>query len=236
MNQRYTCLIVDDEPAAHYVLANYIERVPHLELAGQCYNVLEAISFLHERPVDLLFLDIHMPEMTGFDLLRTLVRPPKVILTTAYSEFALESYEYWVIDYLLKPIDFPRFLKAFERFIALQPAEKDTAVVRSEAVLPTSLMVKVDAGMVRIYFSELLYTQSMGNYVRLITEKQAYLATITTAELEQRLPAEQFMRIHKSHIVALSKITRFTQNSVMIGDTELPVGITYRRELGERMR
>jgi len=233
MTEKFRCLIVDDEAAAHFVLVNYIERLERLELAGQCYNVLDAINFLHQHSVDLLFLDINMPELSGFDLLKTLVHPPKVILTTAYSEFALESYEYGAIDYLLKPIGFPRFLKAVDRFIGTQPSERVASIYTDPAA---SLMVKVDAGMVRINFDELLYTQSMGNYVRLVTEKQTYLATITTAELEQRLPAERFMRIHKSHIVALDKITRTGQSAVMVAGTELPVGITYRRELAERLK
>eukprot|EP01034_Spumella_vulgaris_P020021 gene20021-25636_t len=121
--ETYACLIVDDEAAAHYVLVNYIERVERLELAGQCYNVLEAINFLHQHPVDLLFLDINMPEMSGFDLLKSLSNPPKIIITTAHSEYALESYEYWAIDYLLKPIEFPRFLKSIDRFLATLPLD-----------------------------------------------------------------------------------------------------------------
>lgn len=237
MTEKYTCLIVDDETAAHYVLVNYIERVERLELAGQCYNVLEAINFLHQHPVDLLFLDINMPEMTGFDLLKTLIHPPKIIITTAYSEYALESYEYWAVDYLLKPINFPRFLKSIDRFLATLPAaDKDPEPFGPHTREETPFTVKVDGELVRILPDELLYAQSLGNYVRIITTRQTYLATITTTELEHRLPADRFMRIHKSHIVALDKITRFGNDFVVVADTELPVGITYRRELADRLR
>jgi DNA-binding LytR/AlgR family response regulator len=235
MMQKFRCLVVDDEVAAHYVLVNYIEHINRLELAGQCYNVLEAINFLHQQKVDLIFLDINMPELTGFDLLKTLTNPPVIILTTAYSEFALESYEYGAMDYLLKPIQFPRFLKSVERFIAAQPRDE----IAGMPLIPlpeSSFMVKVDSSLVQINFDELLYAQSLGNYVKLFMTKQSHLATTTTTDLEQRLPDQKFMRIHKSYIAALDKITRFNNSTVVIADTELPVGITYRRELAERLR
>lgn len=235
--ETYTCLIVDDEAAAHYVLANYIERVGRLELAGQCYNVLEAINFLHRNPVDLLFLDINMPEMSGFDLLKSLSHPPKIIITTAYSEYALESYEYWAIDYLLKPIEFPRFLKSIDRFLATLPLDdKSPELFNTRVKADEPFTVKVDGDLVSIHPDELIHAQSVGNYVKITTSKQSYLASITTTELEHRLPAGRFMRIHKSHIVALDKITRHGNGFVIIDGEELPVGITYRRELAERLK
>jgi DNA-binding LytR/AlgR family response regulator len=139
------------------------------------------------------------------------------------------------MDYLLKPIQFPRFLKSIDRFIATQPQETVTSLKSSTSQDP-SFMVKVDGSLVRIDPDELIYTQSLGNYVRLFTSKQTYLASITTTELEQRLPSHKFMRIHKSHIIALDKVTRFSNAAVFIGTTELPVGITFRRELTERLR
>lgn len=232
-NTKVKCLIVDDEAAAHYVLVNYIERMEHLELVGQCHNVLEAINFLHKNHVDLIFLDINMPELTGFDLLRTLSNPPKIILTTAYTEFALESYEYGAIDYLLKPIHFPRFLKSVERYMSMIPAGQQVEVT-TDADAP--FMVKADGNWIRIDPKEVLYAQSLGNYVKVFMSKQTHLISITTTELEQKLPAARFMRIHKSYIIALNKIQKYTNQTVHIGDAELPVGITYRRELADRMK
>lgn len=226
------CLIVDDEAAAHYVLINYIERVERLDLIGRCHDVLEAINFLHQNPVDLIFLDINMPELTGFDLLKTLRNPPKVILTTAYSEFALESYEYGAIDYLLKPIHFPRFLKAVERYISTLPVSNTEASQDADA----PFMVKEDGNWIRIDPKEIQYAQSLGNYVKIFTARQSHLIGITTTELEQKLPAAKFMRIHKSYIIALDKISKYSNHSVTISNTELPVGITYRRELADRMK
>lgn len=236
MPDKIRCLIVDDEVAAHYVLQNYIERIERLELAGQCYNVVEAINVLHKNPVDLIFLDINMPELSGFDLLKMLPQPPKIILTTAYSEFALESYEYGALDYLLKPIHFPRFLKAVDRCIHSLPQDHSAEQNAPAVPVDKSFMVKVDSNMVRIHPDDLLYAQSLGNYVKLFMSKQTYLASMTTAELERRLPATHFMRVHKSYIIALDKISRFSNYAVYVQDTELPVGITYRRELAERLK
>ncbi len=237
MTEPLRCLIVDDEVAAHYVLENYIGRMQRLVLAGQCYNALDALNFLHRHPVDLLFLDINMPELTGLELLSTLSYTPRTILTTAYTEYVLQGYDFGVTDYLVKPIPFPRFLKAVDRVLAQPPAlvAATTPLVPAAAPAADSLMVKVDAGWIRIKLDELLYAQSWGNYVKLFLPGRMLLTPLTTAELESRLPADQFVRIHKSYIVSLSKIERLSGNTLYISDTELPVGITFRRELTERL-
>ncbi|GAB3988575.1 LytTR family DNA-binding domain-containing protein [Spirosoma daeguense] len=229
------CLLIDDEVAAHYVLQHYIEQVDRLKLVGSCYHALEAINFLHRHPVDLLFLDINMPQMNGLQMLETLTHPPKVILTTAHSEFALESYNYTVVDYLLKPIEFARFLKAIDKVVIAQP-DGETQHVNVTASVNTSLVVKVDGDWVRILYDDLLYGQSWGNYVKLFTTQQIYLTSMTMTELEQRLPTDQFIRIHKSYLVALNKVTRLSGNEVFMGEIVLPVGLTYRRELVDRLR
>jgi DNA-binding LytR/AlgR family response regulator len=236
MNESLRCLIVDDEVAAHYVLENYIGRMDRLVLAGQCYNAMDALNFLHRQPVDLLFLDINMPELTGLELLGTLSYTPRTILTTAYTEYALQSYDFGVTDYLVKPIPFPRFLKAVDRVLAQQPAPVGMSAPMTAPAAPAdSIMVKVDADWIRIRLDELLYAQSWGNYVKLFLPGRMLLTPLTTAELESRLPTGQFVRIHKSYIVALNKIERLRGNTLQIGDTELPVGITFRRELTDRL-
>jgi DNA-binding LytR/AlgR family response regulator len=231
MKEPKKCIIVDDEPAAHYVLANYIKQNPQLELVSQCYNGIEAMDYLRENKVDLMFLDINMPEISGMELLKILPTHPKTILTTAYSEFALESYDYGVIDYLLKPIYFPRFLKAIERFFF-------TEIIKSEPeeVVVNSISVKIDGYLIDIELDQLLYAQSFGNYVKLHTIKRTYLASITTAELEKLLPVNNFMRVHKSYIVALDKIETADKDFVLIKKEKLPIGITYRRELIEQLK
>jgi len=230
MKELKKCIIVDDEPAAHYVLANYIRQNPQLELVFQGYNGIEAMDYLRENKVDLMFLDINMPEITGMELLKILPTHPKTILTTAYSEFALESYDYGVIDYLLKPIYFPRFLKAIDRFFSTENT------IKVEEDIINSVSVKVDGYFIDIELNQLLFAHSFGNYVKLHTTKKTYLASITTSELEKCLPEKNFMRIHKSYIVALDKIDATEKDFVIIKDEKLPIGITYRRELTDRLK
>lgn len=230
MKETKKCIIVDDEPAAHYVLANYIKQNPQLELVFQGYNGIEAMNYLRENTVDLMFLDINMPEISGMELLKILPTHPKTILTTAYSEFALESYDYGVIDYLLKPIYFPRFLKAIDRFFSMETTKPKTEEIVN------SVSVKVDGYLMDIELDQLLFAQSYGNYVKLHTIKRTYLASITTTELENGLPEKNFMRIHKSYIVALDKIETTEKDFVLIKSERIPIGITYKRELTDRLK
>ncbi|PJJ07298.1 LytTR family two component transcriptional regulator [Flavobacterium sp. 1] len=231
MKEPKKCIIVDDEPAAHYVLANYIKQNPQLELVFQCYNGIEAMDYLRENKVDLMFLDINMPEISGMELLKIIPNHPKTILTTAYSEFALESYDYGVIDYLLKPIYFPRFLKAVERFFSMEIIK-----IEAEEAVVNFISVKIDGYLTDIELDQLLYAQSFGNYVKLHTVKKTYLASITTSELEKCLPEKNFIRIHKSYIVAIDKIDDADKDFVFIKKEKLPIGITYKRELMDRLK
>lgn len=227
------CIIIDDEPAAHYVLANYISQNPLLELVFQGYNGVEAMEYLDNNTVDLMFLDIDMPEISGIEMLQRLAKPPRTILTTAYSEFALESYEYGVLDYLLKPIYYPRFEKAIDRFFELEGTIPEPE--KAEEVTGT-INLKVDSDTIPIELNGILYAQSYGNYVKIITQKRNYLATITTNDLEKMLPSSQFMRAHKSYIIALDKVDEVMKDHVVIKRNPIPIGITYRRELAEKLK
>ena len=172
-----------------------------------------------------------MPEISGMELLKIIPNHPKTILTTAYSEFALESYDYGVIDYLLKPIYFPRFLKAVDRFFSTENIK-----TKEEEAVVNKVSVKVDGYFIDIELDQLLYAQSFGNYVKLHTAKRTYLASITTTELEKCLPEKNFIRIHKSYIVSLDKIDATEKDFVIIKNEKLPVGITYKRELTDRLK
>lgn len=231
MREPKKCIIVDDEPAAHYVLANYIKQNPQLELVFQGYNGIEAMDYLRENKVDLMFLDINMPEISGMELLKIIPTHPKTILTTAYSEYALESYDYGVIDYLLKPIYFPRFLKAIDRFFLAENVKN-----KEEEIEINTVNVKVDGYFIDIELDQLLFAQSFGNYVKLHTTKRTYLASITTSEFEKCLPEKNFIRIHKSYIVSLDKIETVEKDFVIIKKEKLPIGITYKRELSDRIK
>ncbi|MBN8879455.1 MAG: response regulator transcription factor [Sphingobacteriales bacterium] len=230
MDGRRTCIIVDDEPAAHYVLMSHIRYVSQLELVQQCYNAIEAINYLRQHPVDLMFLDINMPEISGMEMLKSLKNPPRTILTTAYSEYAMESYDHGVVDYLLKPINLPRFITATERYFELSVRKEP------EKESQSFIMVKTGGVSTRIELDDILYAQSLGNFIRICTSQKTYIVSLTTSELEETLPDNQFLRIHKSFIVSLNKIHEYGKDTVTINDQKMPVGITYRQKLYERLK
>lgn len=232
------CIIVDDECGAHMVLKHYISQIDKLELTGSCENALEAINLMHSIRVDLMFLDINMPQMSGLEMLSTLKNRPLVIFTTAHSDYALESYAYDVVDYLLKPIQFTRFLKAIDKAFyhyGLGLPDK-TVNTPPSAQYETSIVIRVDGDWLRIEMEEIKYAQSWGNYVKIFTDTQTYLTALTLSELDQRLPHSQFIRVHKSYLVSLKRITRISGNALFINDISLPVGLTYRRELIEHFK
>ncbi|WP_316734698.1 LytTR family DNA-binding domain-containing protein [Pedobacter aquatilis] len=224
------CLIVDDEREAHYVLKNYISRHSALHLAAQCYTAAEAIDWLNENAVDLIFLDINMPEKDGFSLIADLVKPPLIILTTAYSDFALKAFDYGVLDYLVKPIPYERF----EQAVALC-TEVFVGRPKVSHKIDESISLKVDHDMIEFRLNEIIYIQSYGNYIKIYTEEKVYLCSATTSELEKKLPPSLFTRIHKSYIVSLNHIGIYQNEmvSMQILNVLLPVGITYRRSLNE---
>jgi len=226
MNTIYRCLVIDDEQAAHFVLKNYIARVQYLELVGQCYNVMEAIKFLNEQKVDLLFLDMNMPELSGMDMLQNFPNLPKTILTTAYKDYALLSYEFGIIDYLLKPFEFPRFLKAISRALGqtmLMPASDGNK----------TLTIKVNGIPKDLPVHNMVYVQGMGNYVQFVFDGgESVLSLITLSKIEEELPKSLFLRVHKSYVINKKMIDRITVGVVRLNSgVDIPIGITYRRKL-----
>jgi DNA-binding LytR/AlgR family response regulator len=239
------CLIADDEPLAHKLLENYIERLKTLSVAGHAYNAFEVLDFLGENEVDILFLDINMPDMTGLDMLKTLTHPPIVILTTAYSEHSLEAFDLGVMDYLLKPIKFDRFLKAVNRVIDLkkpvhyQPtppsvfsAEMHEKLEKSDKNHYDYVFIKDGTTNYKINFDELLYVQAYGNFAKVFTTKQIIVASTTMKHLEEELPELSFTRVHKSYIINI----QIEGNTVFIGKTEIPVGAVYKMSLDKKVK
>ncbi|MEO1451629.1 MAG: LytTR family DNA-binding domain-containing protein, partial [Bacteroidota bacterium] len=210
------CLIVDDEHLARKVLETYISRMPDLELVGTCENALAAMQTLRQHAVDLMFLDIHMPDLTGLELIRSLRRPPQVILATAYSEHALESYELNVVDYLLKPVSFERFVQAVNKAQPLPPAQ--AAAIPSPS-LPTQadhLFVKVDYEWLRIDYQDILYVEGMREYVNIQTAARRHIVYQSLKKMVELLPDQQFMRVHKSYIVSLPSISRIYGHTIVV--------------------
>jgi len=228
------CLIVDDEVLAQDVIEKYITNIPTLKLVGKCDNAVEAISFLHNNQVDLLFLDLNMPELSGLDMLKTLSNPPKVILTTAYSEYALESYEYGVLDYLLKPIKLERFIKAVNKVVE-QQSKKDGDENIPQKQQAHTIFIKEDQVTYQVKLNDIFFIEAYGNYLKVHTEDKVYVTRDTMHDMESKLPEETFMRIHKSYIVTLSKIDSVSGNRVYINEQEIPVGEMYKLALKQKI-
>lgn len=223
------CVIVDDEPLAISLLESYVNKVPFLEVVFSTENPIEAMEYVQNNASDLIFLDIQMPELTGINFMKILGDRKKYILTTAYSEYALEGYDHHIIDYLLKPVPFERFyksaLKAQERFMPAGSAE------------PTHFFVKSSGQQHRINFKDILYVESIRDYVNVKTREQEYIVLDTLKSMEQQLPETSFLRIHKSFIVNLNQIKNVTTRKIMlITEQEIPVGESYRMHLLTRIK
>lgn len=228
------CLIVDDEPPAVRVLQTLLAGVPDLEVVGACSSGMEAYDFLRSVPIDLLFLDIEMPDLSGLDLIRALEAPPRVVLTTAYREYAYEGFELDVVDYLLKPIGLPRLLKAVDK--ARKALVRTPRRTEGSAEQPAGwINVRADREVVKIPLGEVLYVESMSDYVKVILIGRVVVTRQRISELSAELEQRGFVRIHRSYLVPIARITAFSPESLKIGPKELPIGRTFRRKVMERL-
>ncbi|MDP4149702.1 MAG: LytTR family DNA-binding domain-containing protein [Bacteroidota bacterium] len=223
------CIIIEDEVLAQDVIKSHLQKIDRLELVGVYRNAPEAMDALRTMDVDLMFLDIHLPGMTGLHFLRTLSEPPLVILTTAYSEYALESYEFSVIDYLLKPISFERFVRAVnkvteDRLFTAARKEKDRSP-------EDHIFIRSNSKFFRVNFSEIMYVQGMKDYLKIHTPDYVLVTHQTMNELEKLLPARQFIRVHKSYIAAIARIRSIYGNTVELEKAVLPIGISYKEKV-----
>ena len=219
---KINCLVVDDEPVARKGIAGYVEQTPFLSLAGTCKSALEANEFLRQNQIDLLFLDIQMPDLTGTDFVRSLDNPPAIIFTTAYREYAIDGFELNAIDYLVKPISFQRFLKSankalshFGKSVLPAPAGEEKEV--------DHFFIKSDGQFIKIKLEDVLYFESEKDYVFIFTKKKRYLNLISLKQLEKQLPPEKFIRVHRSYIVALDKVEMMEGHKLIIQGKEIPV-------------
>ena len=222
------CLVIDDEPPAREIIRRYIEQVPTLKLVGECGNAIQAFTLLQQQPVDLLFLDIRMPQLNGNDFLKTLKNPPKVIFTTAYSEYAVEGYELDAIDYLMKPVPFDRFLKAVNKAYQLTATKSDIPVVPEEKKSDPFVYFRADRKMVKVMLQDISYIESMKDYVKVFTINGTIITKQSISSVEAMLPEKKFIRTHRSFIVSLDKIKTFTSELIEIDKTEVPIGKLYR--------
>ena len=233
-NKRIKCLLIDDEPLAREILKQHISRVEALELAGACSNAVEAISFLNEHPVDLIFLDIQMPQLLGTNFIRTLKNPPKVIFTTAYRKYAVEGFELDAVDYILKPISFERFLKAVNKILQVElPSQQKSSAPKENFPEPPNsfLYFRVEKKMVKVFFNDILFIEGLKDYIKIVTHSKTIVTKYVLSTLDQLLPSDEFIRIHKSYIVAIKKIDSYNAGIIEIAKNELPVGRLFKHDV-----
>ena len=235
-NTKIKCLVIDDELPAREILKKHIHGLEALELSGSCSNAVEAVSFLKDNRVDLLFLDIQMPHLLGTNFLRTLKDPPKVIFTTAYRKYAVEGFELDAVDFLLKPVSFQRFLKAVNKVLQMNlQAETGTSATavhdgNSESA-PPFLYFRADRKMVKVQFNDILYIEGLDDYIKIVTTYKTIITKHLLSSLQEMLPPNEFVRIHKSFIIAINRIESFNADSVEIGKKEIPVGRLYKHDV-----
>lgn len=223
------CIIVEDETLAQNVLQSHLQKIDKLELVAICNNALEAREVLNNQDVDLMFLDIQLPGMTGLNFLRSLQSLPLVVLTTAYSEYAVESYEFNIIDYLLKPVSFERFCKAINKIVDGRLFTQ--AAKEKNSLLVDHIFVKSNSKFFKVNFSEIVYIEGMKDYLKIHTREYKLVTLQTMSEMEKILPVKQFIRVHKSYIIAVAYIKSIYGNSIEIENQTIPIGINYKEKV-----
>lgn len=237
---KINCIAIDDEPLALEIIRDYCSKVPFLNLIRTFDNAVESIEFIRDNKLDLLFLDIQMEELTGIQLLHALKYRPHVIFTTAYDSYALQGFELDVIDYLLKPISFERFVKSADKVYEKMHADEMLKVKTEPVVNPVSseeayFFVKTETRMEKVRYGDVLYIEGMGDYWRIITTNKKIMTLLNYKKLEEMLPSKQFIRVHKSFIVAIDKIESIERNRIKIADRLIPVSETYHKQFFDQI-
>ncbi|CAM1346022.1 LytR/AlgR family response regulator transcription factor [Tenacibaculum crassostreae] len=230
MSRKVKCLLVDDEPLAIKLLEKHIAKIDNLEVVATCNNAIKAFEILNTQEVDLLFLDIKMPNLTGIDFLKTLKSPPKTIFTTAYRDYAIESYDLGVIDYLLKPITFERFFKAVDRFLKdnAKPVENKSRQGSSDEFM----LIKSGNKFHKVIVEDILFIESLKDYVKIHTvNDKRIVSKYRISEIEEELRDKNFLRVHRSYIINIDKISAFTVNDIEVNSIEIPIGASYKEKV-----
>jgi DNA-binding LytR/AlgR family response regulator len=231
------CLLIDDEPPALKILASYISNINGLEIVAQCKNAIEALDILRQKTVDVIFLDIKMPKILGTEFLKNLSHPPKVIFVTAYRDYAVEGYELDAVDYLVKPVSFERFFKAITKLNRVIDKETVTTTVEYKSNPEAFVYLKVDKDMKKIFVNDIVYIESWKDYVKLfLANNKTFLVKQTISAMENLLSEHKFLRIHRSYIVSLNKISGYNGVSVQLDTNEIPIGRLYKQTVMERLQ
>lgn len=227
------CVLIDDEPLAIKVLENYFTNFTDFEVIATFTNSLEALDFINSTPVDAVFLDINMPMMTGFELISLIENKTKVIITTAFREFAAESYDLDVLDYLVKPIPLPRFIKCINKITTEYNLKNNIKVETAKG--DSHIFIKVDKKMMKINIDEILFVEGMKEYIKVVTPDKTYITHKSLTSLSEELPADRFLRIHKSYVIALNKVKSIEGNRVQIQSYNIPIGRNYSKEVKNKI-
>lgn len=232
------CLIIDDEPLARDLMRSHIQKLENFKIVAECGDAMKALQELRNQQVDLMFMDIQMPQITGIEFLKTLKNPPKVVITTAYREYALDGFELDVVDYLLKPITFERFLKSVNKYY--QVAQDETSAVNTTSEINQAeepfIYVKENKRVIKVFLNEILYVEGLSEYVQIYTDKKKIITKTSMTNMEEKLTSEGFIRIHKSFIVSKSKIEAFTAQSIEVPGKELPIGRSYKNAVQDALQ
>jgi DNA-binding LytR/AlgR family response regulator len=226
MNIQY--IIVDDEPIAHRVIEKYCKDLPYMHLKANCYDALQALDFLNREKVDIIFLDINMPKLKGFDFLRTIDNPPQVIVTSAYKEYALEGFELNICDYLLKPFGFERFIKALNKAIGSLSTSKEKSTIVAQNTNDETIFIKGEKKYHQVRLDDILYIEACGNYSNIFLRNEQIITQVKISDFEKMLGTEKFVRVHKSFIVSVSKIKVIEGNQIRLGVKNIPIGRVYK--------
>ena len=231
MSDKVTCMIVDDEPMAREIISSFVGKIHNLELVATCKNVSEAFSVLQKESIQLIFLDINMPDISGLSLAKSIQHKSQVIFTTAYREYAIEGFDLQAVDYLLKPISFDRFLKAVQKYFDLHVSKE---IIKQEIVSEakeTSIFVRSDRKMVKVRFKEINYIESLSDYVKIFTDKETIITRETISNIESKLPSNEFLRTHRSYIVSMPKIDSFTNEFLELDKKAIPISRSYKENV-----
>jgi DNA-binding LytR/AlgR family response regulator len=224
------CIIIDDEPLARDLMRSHISKLENFEIIAECGDAMKALQELRHQKVDLMFMDIQMPQITGIEFLKILKNPPKVIITTAFREYALDGFELDVVDYLLKPITFERFLKSVNKYYQVSQEESQGITNVSDVIQSDEafIYVKENKRVIKVLLNDILYIEGLSEYVQIYTDKKKIITKTSLTNLEKKLPNDGFLRIHKSFIVSMSRIEAFTAHTIEVPGKQLPIGRSYK--------
>jgi len=235
MSDKVTCMIVDDEPMAREIISSFVGKIHNLELVATCKNVSEAFSVLQKESIQLIFLDINMPEISGMSLAKSIQHKSQVIFTTAYREYAVDGFDLQAVDYLLKPISFDRFLKAVQKYFDLHISKETVKEEVQYLEKETSIFVRSDRKMVKVRFKEINYIESLSDYVKIFTDKETIITRETISNIESKLPSNEFLRTHRSYIVSMPKIDSFTNELLELKKKAIPISRSYKENVLQKL-